>query len=79
MKSETTCRRRAGWWPRLQWDETWLAALRVELQSGASWRAMERKIGISRKSIQDHAFLLGWVTAPSRSSRFGIAWHRAQQ
>lgn len=64
---------------RLQWDEAWLSALRIGLDSGASWRAMERRIGVNRKSIQDHAFRIGLVPCPSRSSRFGAAWHRAQQ
>lgn len=64
---------------RLQWDDAWLAALRMGLDSGASWRAMERRIGVNRKSIQDHAFRIGLVSCPSRSSRFGAAWHRAQQ
>lgn len=64
---------------RLKWEASWLVALQAEINSGASWRAIERRIGISRKSIQDHAFRIGLVSCPSRSSRFGAAWHRAQQ
>lgn len=54
-----------------------LAALREEIAKGASWRAIERRLGVNRKCVQDHAFKVGLVSSPSRCSRFGRAWRRA--